>query len=88
MKKKVYEMAKFNKCIAQIGALLVFLGAEAWSSRAVIYFSSPELKAQVSYSDRPSSVNFYIFGFFSWTTGPILTRLCTNHPLREGILNS
>jgi hypothetical protein len=29
MKKKVYEMAKFNKCIAQIGALLVFLGAEA-----------------------------------------------------------
>jgi hypothetical protein len=38
------------------------------------FFSSPELKAQVSFSDRPSSgvclstclsVNFYIFDFFS-----------------------
>jgi hypothetical protein len=51
-------------------------------------FSSPELKAQVSYSDRPLSVcpsvrlsvNFYIFDFFSRTTGPILTKLGTNHP--------
>jgi hypothetical protein len=52
-------------------------------------FSSPELKAQVSYSDRllsvvrPSvhlSVNFYIFDFFSRTTGPILTKFGTNHP--------
>jgi hypothetical protein len=67
-------------------------------------FSSPELKAQVSYSDRPLSVirlsvrpsvrlsvrlsvNFYIFDFFSRTTGPILTRLGTNHPWGEGILN-
>jgi hypothetical protein len=57
-------------------------------------FSSPELKAQVSYSDRPLSVvrpsvrlsvNFYIFDFFSRTTGPILTRLGTNHPWGEGI---
>jgi hypothetical protein len=48
-----------------------------------LIFSSPELKAQVSYSDRPLSVvrlsvNFYIFDFFSRTTGPILTRLGTN----------
>jgi hypothetical protein len=52
-------------------------------------FSSPELKAQVSYSDRRLSVclsvNFYIFDFFSRTTGPILTRLATNHSLVEGI---
>jgi hypothetical protein len=51
-------------------------------------FSSPELKAQVSYSDRPLSarlsVNFYIFDFFSRTTGPILTRLGTNHPWGRG----
>jgi hypothetical protein len=31
------------------------------------------------------SVNFYIFDFFSRTTGPILTRLGTNHPWGEGI---
>ena len=37
---------------------------------------------------RPSvrlSVNFYIFNFFSRTTGPILTRLGTNHPWVKGI---
>jgi hypothetical protein len=55
-------------------------------------FGSPELKAQVSYSDRPLSVvrlsvNFYIFDFFSRTTGPILTKLGTNHPWGKGILN-
>jgi hypothetical protein len=49
------------------------------------HFSSPELKAQVSYSDRllsvfRLSVNFYIFHFFCRTTGPILTKLGTNHP--------
>jgi hypothetical protein len=60
------------------------------------FFSSPELKAQVSYSDRLLSVvrlsvclsvcvNFYIFDFFSRTTGPLLTRLGTNHPWVEGI---
>ena len=57
-------------------------------------FSSPELKAQVSYSDHLLSVvclsvclsvNFYIFDFFSRTVGPILTRLGTNHSLGEGI---
>jgi hypothetical protein len=57
-------------------------------------FSSPELKAQVSFSDRPLSgvrlfvclsVNFYIFYFFSKTTGPILIRLGTNYPLVKGI---
>jgi hypothetical protein len=30
------------------------------------------------------SVNFYIFNFFSKTTGPILTKLGTNHPWGEG----
>jgi hypothetical protein len=63
-------------------------------------FSSPELQAQVSYSDRPLSVirlsvrlsvclsvNLYIFDFFSRTTGPILTSLGKNHPWGEGILN-
>jgi hypothetical protein len=33
------------------------------------------------------SVNFYIFDFFSRTTGPILTKLGTNHPCGEGDLN-
>jgi hypothetical protein len=51
--------------------------------------SSPELKSQVSYSDRMLSVvhlsvNFYIFDF-STTTWPILTRLGTNHPQGEVI---
>jgi hypothetical protein len=31
------------------------------------------------------SVIFYIFDFFSRTTGPILTKLSTNHPWGEGI---
>jgi hypothetical protein len=57
-------------------------------------FSSPELKAQVNSSDHPlsgvrlsvcPSVNFYIFDFFSRTTGPNFTRLGTNHPLVKGI---
>jgi hypothetical protein len=52
-------------------------------------FSSPELKDQVNYSDRLLSivclsVNFYIFNFFSRTTGPILTKLGTNHSWGEG----
>jgi hypothetical protein len=46
------------------------------------------LKAQLSYSDRLLSVclsvNFYIFDFFSKTTGPILNKLGTNHPWGEG----
>ena len=45
--------------------------------------SSPKLKAQVNYSDRPLSVvrlsvNFDIFEFFSRTTGPIVTKVGTN----------
>jgi hypothetical protein len=31
------------------------------------------------------SVNFYIFDFFSRTTGPIVTRLGKNHPWVKGI---
>jgi hypothetical protein len=55
-----------------------------------VIFSSPELKAQVSYSDRllsvvRLSVNFYIFDFFSRSAWPILTKLGTNHPWGEGI---
>jgi hypothetical protein len=58
----------------------------------VILFSSPELKAQVSFSDHPLSIiclaaclsvcllDFYIFDFFSRTTGPISTNVGTNHP--------
>jgi hypothetical protein len=60
------------------------------------FISSPELKAQVSFSDSllsvvllsvRLSVNFYIFYFFSRTTGPILTRIGTNYPWAKGILN-
>jgi hypothetical protein len=66
------------------------------ASSCVFLFRSPELKAQVSFSNRllsvvllsvRLSVNFYIFDFFSRTTGPILTRLCTNDPWAEGLLN-
>jgi hypothetical protein len=46
------------------------------------------MKAQVSYSDRwlsvCLSVNFYIFDFFSRTTGPISTRFDRDDPWREG----
>jgi hypothetical protein len=60
----------------------------------IFFFSSPELKAQVSFSDRPlsgvhlsvcPSVYFYIFDFFSRTNGPILIRLGTNYPWVKGI---
>jgi hypothetical protein len=44
----------------------------------MLIFSSPELKAVVCLLD------FYIFDF-SRTTGPILTKLRTNHPWGEGI---
>jgi hypothetical protein len=53
------------------------------------FFSSPELKVQVSLSDRQLSVylpvNFYILYFFSRTIWPILTRLGTNHHWGEVI---
>ena len=46
-------------------------------------FSSPELKAQVSFSDNFLSVvclsTFHIFIFFSRTTGSISTKLGTKH---------
>jgi hypothetical protein len=53
-----------------------------------VFFSSPELKAQVGFSDRllsvrPSDVcllDFYIFNFFSRTAGPILAKVGTNDP--------
>jgi hypothetical protein len=43
-------------------------------------FNSPELKAQVSFSDRPLFVclsDFNIFDFFSRTTGPTLDKVGT-----------
>jgi hypothetical protein len=48
-------------------------------------FSSPELKAQVSFFDRQLFVvcllDFYIYIFdFSKTAGPILAKVGTNHP--------
>jgi hypothetical protein len=46
----------------------------------VFIFSSPELKAQVSYSDRRLSVCKLLHSdIFSRTTVPILTRLGTDH---------
>ena len=53
-------------------------------------FCSPELRAQVSFSDRLFSavclsVNFPHFIFCSKTTGPISTKLSTKHPLVKGI---
>jgi hypothetical protein len=65
------------------------MGANRFDHLTLI-FSSPELKAQVSYSDRllsvvRLSVNFYIFDFFSRTAGPILTKLGINHPWGEGV---
>ena len=55
-------------------------------------FSSPELKAQVSFSDRLSSVVclsvckiFPILDFFSKTTGPISNKLDTKYPWVKGI---
>ena len=64
--------------------LKLFNTGHYWSienSLVNIGFSSPELKpASVCLS-----VNFYMFDFFSRTTGPILTRLGTNHPRAKGI---
>jgi hypothetical protein len=59
------------------------------------FFSSPELKAQVSFSDRLLAVvcpsvcllEFYIFDFFTRTAGPILTKVGINHPKAKGIQN-
>ena len=59
----------------------------------LLIVSSPELKAQVSFSDHLSSVvcpsvcllTFHIFDFFSRTTGPILTKLSPKHSRVMGI---
>jgi hypothetical protein len=55
------------------------------------FFSSTELKAQVSFSDHLLSVvcllNTCIFDFFFRTAGPILTRLGTKQPWVKGIQN-
>ena len=49
------------------------------------HFSSPELKAQIHFSDRPSLNFSHIIYFFSRTTGPISTKSGTNHPQIKGI---
>ena len=56
-----------------------------WGWGVSLIFSSPELKAKVSFSDRLSSVclsvnSLHIFIFFSTTTGPLLINLGTTHP--------
>jgi hypothetical protein len=59
-------------------------------AHGTLVFSSPELKAQVSYSDRLLSVvrlSVYIFDFFFRTAEPIFTRLGTKHPWAKGIQN-
>ena len=72
-------------------------GGLTLSSCVSFGFCSPELKAQVSFSDHLSSVvclsvrpsvclkTFHIFIFFSRTTGPISTKLGTKHPWVKGI---
>ena len=65
----------------------------SWYFWKTFLFSSPELKAQVSFSDCLSfvclsvslSVNFSNFRFFSRSIGPISTKLGTKHPWVEGI---
>ena len=54
----------------------------------IFFVSSPELKAQVSFTNRLSSFGlsryFHIFIFFSRTNTPISTELGTKHPLGRG----
>jgi hypothetical protein len=60
----------------------------------IFCFSTPELKAQVSYSDRqlsvarlsvcPSVSKLDIFDFFSIKTAPILAKLGTSQPWKGG----
>jgi hypothetical protein len=106
---KVFKIASlsFTQNIMHLPYSLKAMSKYLWTTRLVTIvdyhvlvcrifslFSSPELKAQVSFSDHRlsvvrlsvyPSVNFYIFDFFSRTTGPILTRLGTNHPWGRGI---
>ena len=58
----------------------------------MLLFSSPELKAQVIFSNHLSSVcpsvclyTFHIFIYFSRTIEPISTKLGTKHPWVKGI---
>ena len=70
--------------------LMLRLKSVTYALNSLPNFSSPELKAQVSFSDRLSSlpvcpsVNFPIFNF-SKTTEPISTKLGTKHPGVKGI---
>jgi hypothetical protein len=68
--------------------IYIYIKLQAVLMLAPTPFSSPELNAQVSNSDRRlsvvcPSVNFHIFDF-SRTTGPILTRLGTDHLWGKG----
>ena len=60
-----------------------------WNEKRQKRFSSPELKAQVSFSEHLSSVcssvTFHILNFFSRTAGPISTKLGTKYPWVKGI---
>jgi hypothetical protein len=68
---------------------------EYWPGGGVTFLSRKMTPGSIFYGShfsplhlRPSvcaSVSFYIFDFFSRTTGPILSRLGTNHPWRKGI---
>ena len=76
-KDEIYSLRRFNKCISYITVSLFFI-------------TSPELKANVNFSDHLSSVRMsvcklHIFIIFSRTTGPISTKLGTKHPLVKGI---
>ena len=59
------------------------------SQTTASFFSSPEPKVQVSYSDRLLSVvcplTLHIFDFFSRTAGPNSTKLGTHHPWVKGL---
>jgi hypothetical protein len=72
---------------------------EGWKCRSAFnqirwIFSSPDLKAQVSFSDcpsvRPSDVcllHFYNIDFLSKTVRSIISKVGANHPLVKGIQN-
>ena len=55
-------------------------------AKSVTIFSSPELKAQVSYSDQNLSIIVVlVVNIFCRTTGPIKTKLGTKYPWVERI---
>jgi hypothetical protein len=62
------------------GFCVLFLAHLSWKLKwAILIAFFPSVRLSVCLS-----VNFYIFDFFSKTTGPILTKLGTNHPWGEG----